>query len=70
MFFSLFVILLTIVLFVILFDFLIRKYTNYGLAISMPGPYMYPIVGSLDFIGLSQGSLEMPFFLLLFFPYF
>ncbi|KAJ6645533.1 putative cytochrome P450 4ac1 [Pseudolycoriella hygida] len=31
-------------------DFCVRKFTTYGLAKSIPGPYMYPIIGATNFL--------------------
>lgn len=36
-------------------NFLVKRFTWYNLARSMPGPRMYPIVGSLGLANSSQG---------------
>lgn len=38
----------------LLLDFLVKKCTTYNLAKEIPGAYMWPIVGALDFFGSPQ----------------
>lgn len=40
----------------VLVDFYVKKFTSYGLAKSLPGPHMYPIIGATDFLYSSNES--------------
>lgn len=54
---SLVICLVTIVPLFFLLDFFMKRCTTYGAAKKMPGPYMWPIVGALDFFFSRQGKL-------------
>lgn len=47
----------SVLTFLVILDFCIKRFTTYGLAKSIPGPRMYPIIGAIDFLSSnSQGD--------------
>lgn len=46
----------TIVTLFFLLDFIIKNYTTYGIAKEIPGPYMWPIIGAINFFFSPQGQ--------------
>lgn len=56
MFFISVICLCSIVTLFFLLDFIIKNYTTYGIAKAIQGPYMWPIIGAINFFLSPQGK--------------
>lgn len=56
MFTILVICLCSIVALYLLLDIFMKNYTTYGIATAIPGPYMWPIIGSTQFFLSPQGE--------------
>lgn len=59
MIFILVMFLCTLVALLFLLDFIMRNYTTYGIAKDMQGPYMWPIIGAVNFFLSPQGDFSI-----------
>ncbi len=48
----------SIVTFFVILDYCVKKFTSYGLAKSLPGPKMYPLIGATNFLFSSTESIN------------